>query len=673
MHDDDATFPLLEMEPVRPLLGRYRVGPLIGRGGSGQVHRGHDVLADRPVALKFVSIRRDAHAFQVRRELTALRRLRLPGVAQLLDDVVDGDQHVIVSELVDGGPFQPEDAWPAWRDNLIHLLQTLARVHRAGVLHLDLKPANILLDRAGLPTLVDFGLAQGRAMRDEGPLAAGTPRYMAPEQRRGSLTDVRTDLYAIGRMLQEWTQDPTMLALAEEMASAELDDRPASVDVVLARLGADTDQERLAARPLPLGPALVGILAKPGERYTRMAEEASQRLTDPLDWLARGALRFEGERVVLDHIPPIEVDDFDRAVARAERHLDEGALRLAQESLDGSVALEEDASAASVLAAHTVRVRLALAAETGQALARCRYFLDRSPLDGEAYRRLTTLVDAARAFYGGDAETSASLLNGLDALADEDLERRRVGLSLLLAAREGREREPMLEALEDWAAVSPLRAASLSSWWGQLRYAQGRWDDAAELHERAARARRSHERALSLVHAAAAHLERPDLVAAQRLAEEAYRLALGCRHARFAAVADWMARTARYRAGEVWTPDAERVADARAVGLSEGARMGLVEASVARRQGDPRQATLALQSEADFRRLGHRAPAAMARALAIEAGLALTPIVDGLRPQTALQVRALVGMDVSMFADAFPVDRPLDVLTVAECFGWPTR
>jgi eukaryotic-like serine/threonine-protein kinase len=192
--------------PAR-LVGRYSVGDLLGRGGSGQVHRAWDELAGEAVAIKFVSGYASSTARLVRRELTALRLLDLPGVVRLRDDGEDQGQHFLVMDLLTGGRFDTladRGAWEGWAAEAYALLEALARVHFAGVLHRDLKPGNVLLDSQGRPVITDFGLAQGREVERSGTgPAEGTPRYMAPEQRRGEACDERTDLFALGVMFAD--------------------------------------------------------------------------------------------------------------------------------------------------------------------------------------------------------------------------------------------------------------------------------------------------------------------------------------------------------------------------------------------------------------------------------------------------------------------------------------
>lgn len=187
--------------------GRYRLGARLGSGGMGEVYRAWDPVGQRDVAVKRMPITHDRNAARVRREIRALQALALPGVVSLIDEVEEGGWQFIVMELVEGAPFpgQPEAmAWVDLAPIAESLLETLARVHAAGVIHRDLKPDNVLVNDLGRATILDFGLAKGESLGatvTKSGMFAGTPAYAAPEQLRGERPDARADLFAVGLML----------------------------------------------------------------------------------------------------------------------------------------------------------------------------------------------------------------------------------------------------------------------------------------------------------------------------------------------------------------------------------------------------------------------------------------------------------------------------------------
>lgn len=187
------------------LAGRFVLGALLGRGAHGAVYEAAD--GGQRVAVKLFGEGTDPS--RIRREIAALRLLRVRGVAQFIEEGLAGGLVYVAMELVRGRDF-PGAAAPRPWDELAHtviaLFETLAEVHSAGIVHRDLKPANVLVDGAGRPTVVDFGVSWGaniaHARTREGQLL-GTPAYLSPEQIRGEQAGIPTDLYAAGVMLYE--------------------------------------------------------------------------------------------------------------------------------------------------------------------------------------------------------------------------------------------------------------------------------------------------------------------------------------------------------------------------------------------------------------------------------------------------------------------------------------
>ncbi len=185
----------------------------LGRGGTSLVYGALFRPTRTRVAVKLLSDEHMADPSARLRfgdEVAALSRIRHPGVVRLIEwgeeqnllylvyEFIDGPS--ILQELEVGGPFLPERAVSLARQTLV----ALEAVHRAGILHRDLKSENILLEGGATPRLIDFGLARGEGPRRtaQGRLV-GTPGFLAPERILGQEADARSDLYSVGVLLFE--------------------------------------------------------------------------------------------------------------------------------------------------------------------------------------------------------------------------------------------------------------------------------------------------------------------------------------------------------------------------------------------------------------------------------------------------------------------------------------
>lgn len=210
---DDDTLPEITgirgepLEIVEQIGTRFKVERLIGAGAFGAVYSAHDRIFDRQVAIKFFRKPGERELERFRAETATLRLLRLPGIVEVIDDgVTPKGTPWVATEFIDGQPFPGERrrfGWSELAEPTQAILEALARVHQQGILHLDIKPDNVLIDDRQRVTLLDFGIASGRGYRRPSELA-GTPAYVAPEQvyHRARL-DERTDLFAVGAMLYE--------------------------------------------------------------------------------------------------------------------------------------------------------------------------------------------------------------------------------------------------------------------------------------------------------------------------------------------------------------------------------------------------------------------------------------------------------------------------------------
>ncbi len=213
----------MSAEP-RVLSGRYRIEELIGRGGMASVYRGYDQTLGRPIAVKV--LKRElavdsAFRTRFRLEAQAASRMAHASIVRVYDageDVetdADGSSHpvpFIVMELVTGhllkdiiseGPVPVSDSIRY----LDGILEALEYSHRAGVVHRDIKPGNVMVTEAGQVKVMDFGIA--RAVSDSSSTVAettaiiGTASYFSPEQAKGEPVDARADLYSAGVVLYE--------------------------------------------------------------------------------------------------------------------------------------------------------------------------------------------------------------------------------------------------------------------------------------------------------------------------------------------------------------------------------------------------------------------------------------------------------------------------------------
>jgi serine/threonine-protein kinase len=194
--------------------GRYRVATKIATGGTSTVYRGLDTRLDRPVALKVMDSRYAGdQQFLTRFQLEArtVARLKNPGLVAVYDQGLDAWHPFLVMELVEGGtlrellsergPMPPHAVAAVLRP----VLGGLAAAHRAGLVHRDVKPENVLISDEGDVKIVDFGLV--RAVAAAGITSAsvilGTAAYLSPEQVRDGDASPRSDVYAVGIVAYE--------------------------------------------------------------------------------------------------------------------------------------------------------------------------------------------------------------------------------------------------------------------------------------------------------------------------------------------------------------------------------------------------------------------------------------------------------------------------------------
>jgi len=219
----------------RVLAGRYVLGELLGRGGMGVVWRAHDTLIERDVAIKELLLPDYLEADEVerrsarmRREVRAAGRVGHVNVVTVFDVVVERDRPWIVMALLPGrplaaviadGPIAPARAARIGRQ----MLAGLAAVHRAGIEHRDVKPANVMVDDGDTVVLTDFGIAthpDSPAVTETGA-TAGTPEYMAPERAIGQPSGPPADLWSLGVTLYEMTEGVSPFRRHNQLATLQ--------------------------------------------------------------------------------------------------------------------------------------------------------------------------------------------------------------------------------------------------------------------------------------------------------------------------------------------------------------------------------------------------------------------------------------------------------------------
>ncbi|MGI8524317.1 MAG: serine/threonine-protein kinase [Nocardioides sp.] len=189
--------------------GRYRLDERIATGGMGEVWRGTDTVLARPVAVKMLKHEyADDPLFRARFESEARHAggLHHAGVAQVFDFGIQGARPYLVMELVEGKPLnalltrgRPMDAEVA-RDLVAQAASALGAAHALGIVHRDVKPANLIVTPDQRVKVTDFGIARAAdsvALTETGQVL-GTPQYLSPEQAEGSPTSPASDVYALG-------------------------------------------------------------------------------------------------------------------------------------------------------------------------------------------------------------------------------------------------------------------------------------------------------------------------------------------------------------------------------------------------------------------------------------------------------------------------------------------
>ena len=268
-----------DLEAGTVLAGRYEILELLGRGGMGAVYKAQDAELNRVVALKLIrpELAKNPEILQrFKQELILARQITHKNVIRIFDLGQSEGIKFITMDFVEGqdlrrllreaGKFPPEQAARI----MLQICRALEAAHSEGVIHRDLKPQNIMLDRGGRVYVMDFGIARSAylpGMTQTGALI-GTPEYMSPEQARGEKLTERSDLFSLGVIFYElltgrspYPADAPLGTLWKRLQ--EKPKPPAEVD---------------AAVPKPLSDIVMSALEIEPEKRLSSAREMAQQL-----------------------------------------------------------------------------------------------------------------------------------------------------------------------------------------------------------------------------------------------------------------------------------------------------------------------------------------------------------------------------------------------------------
>lgn len=312
-----------ELEGV--LSERYAIEGRIGAGGMGEVYRAEDLTLGRPVAIKRLAptlASQPRHRDRLLKEARSAAQLNHQGVAALYDVVEADGQLLLVMEYVPGRtlrehlrePLEPDDALRV----MIDCAEALSAAHRAGVIHYDLKPANIMVTPEGRTKILDFGLAQiaAAAVDPEGSTVSflsssreivGTPPYMAPEVLLGKKADGRADLFSLGVVLYELLTGKNPFRASTATATVDLilhldpppvqrvtPSIPDAIQTILDKLLAKSPSHRYATVDDLLVDLRAIEAAMTGPSMTSGARARSRTDSSPTAWRRAAAIGLAG-------------------------------------------------------------------------------------------------------------------------------------------------------------------------------------------------------------------------------------------------------------------------------------------------------------------------------------------------------------------------------------------
>ncbi len=437
------------------LVGKYILLGDIGSGAHGVVVQARDTVLGRTVALKSLKsgVSRAADGDGILREAKTLAQLRHANVVTLYEIIEQDGETYLVMEYVDGAPLSDHLDRGAFEivDALAiadQLLDALAAAHALGIVHGDIKPGNIVLDQAGVPRLIDFGLAKIDGREDAlATISAGgeattslqgTLPYMAPEIVMGRAGDARADIFSLGAVLYEMlcgkrafdaeSQGAVLQRILND-APAPLrklrPEIPASVEAVVARM-LEKDED---ARFQSMAQARAGFAAARGEggaaalavmRLKQWARVLLRRRATP-QWAkivgaaaALGVVAWAGLVISRDVAPPVSVR-MEQGIGLVRHFEKKGAVKEAQDLFGRILSDDPDHAAASAgLALALIREYTSM--ETDPAtLRRATAYADAS-LKADPHLALANIAAAWAAEFNSDFTRAHELYDAAEML-----------------------------------------------------------------------------------------------------------------------------------------------------------------------------------------------------------------------------------------------------------------
>jgi serine/threonine-protein kinase len=290
-------------QPLPKSIGRYEVKGRLGRGGMAVVYRGQDLRIGRPVAIKVLYVDDEDLRDRFLQEARAAGNLDHRSIVRIYDVGEDTGGPYIVMEFIDGVTLADhiaanhELSLPRKLDLFLELLDGLEYAHNTGLIHRDVKPQNIMLQRNGALKILDFGIARlGNSTLTLSGTMLGTPNYMSPEQIEGRTVDRRSDVFAAGLVLYELLSYRQAFSgdTAHQVLNAIARSRPTPLREVCP--GIDTGLEIIVDKAIHKDPA---------RRYQTMAAMAAdlRRLRGRFDQKTASSVGSNSTATIVKPVP----------------------------------------------------------------------------------------------------------------------------------------------------------------------------------------------------------------------------------------------------------------------------------------------------------------------------------------------------------------------------------